>query len=113
MRSSFAFASRSSPRLITPVFTARDRIDGQTRGLSQTHPKAGLPEALAQIRYLDQTSQLIELALRNLAARECLDRHRHEPGMDSHLAVGIDRLRNTKGSPESLGESRAVLRGQG
>ena len=33
LRSSFAFASRSSPRLITPVFTARDRIDSQTRRL--------------------------------------------------------------------------------
>ena len=85
----------SSSGVAVPARPIRFSLNASAR--ATIHPKTGLPEALARIRYLDQTSQLIELALRDLAARECLDRHRHEPGMDPHLAVestGSGRPRN-------------------
>ena len=85
LRSSFAFASRSSPRLITPVFTARDRIDGQTRGLSQTHhlPVFGEDCQLLWCRSARSTDQI---------PIECVSQRHNPPQARPPAAAGSDPI---------------------
>ena len=84
---------------------------GQT-GRLPAGTRAGASQSRAQIRYLDQTSQLIKLAPRDPRPRERLDRNGHEPGVD-RISPSELSASGRPSNPLGRAEPRTVLLGQG